>query len=147
LWRSHVAGFVSYIANDDACSIRRGDVVKWKQHLIELGNTPKTINDSKLAALKTIFRWGVENELLQHNPATGVTICRAKKAGERMLGFEPEETATILRAAVKQANPVYRWVPLLCAQSGARVFANSAAKTFGAKTGFGSCTCGLKQVE
>jgi hypothetical protein len=95
--------------------------------LIELGNTPKTINDSKLAALKTIFRWGVENEVLPHNPATGVTIRRTKKAGERMLGFEHEEAATILRAAVKQTKPPYRWVPLLCAQSGARVFGNMPA--------------------
>src|SRR5262245_21512429 len=121
LWRSHVASFTSYIGNDDARSIQRGDVVRWKQHLIELGNTPKTINDSKLAALKTIFRWGVENEVLANNPAAGVTIRRTKKAADRMLGFEPEEAATILRAAVKQANPAYHWVPLLCAQSGARV--------------------------
>jgi integrase len=121
LWRSHVAGFMSYIGNDDARSIQCGDVIKWKQHLIELGNTPKTINDSKLAALKTIFRWAVENEVVPHNPATGVTIRRTKKSGERMLGFEPEEAATILKAAAKQTNPAYRWVPLLCAQSGARV--------------------------
>ena len=121
LWRSHVAGFTSYVGNDDARSIQRGDVIKWKQHLIELGNTPKTINDSKLAALKTIFRWGMENEVVPHNPATGVTIRRTKKSGERMLGFELEEAAVILKAAVKQANPAYRWVPLLCAQSGARV--------------------------
>ena len=32
-------------------------------HLIELGNSPKTINDGKLAALKAIFYWGVENRL------------------------------------------------------------------------------------
>jgi integrase len=63
----------------------------------------------------------VENEIVGHNPATGVTIRRNKKPGERMLGFEPEEAAVILRAAGKQANPVYRWVPVLCAQSGARV--------------------------
>jgi integrase len=38
-----------------------------------------------------------------------------------MLGFEKDEAATILRAAAQAANPVHRWVPLLCAQSGARV--------------------------
>ena len=121
MWRSHLAGFTSYIGNDDARSIQRGDVVKWKQHLIELGNTPKTINDSKLAALKTIFRWGVENEVLPHNPATGVTVRRTKKAGERMLGFEREEAATILTAGREADRPRLSLGPLLCAQSGARV--------------------------
>ena len=89
--------------------------------MIELGNSPKTINDGKLAALKAIFRWGVDNELLNANPASGVSIRRGKKAGERMLGFEKDEAATVLAAAAQATKPLYRWVPLLCAQSGARV--------------------------
>jgi hypothetical protein len=36
LWRSHITDFTSYIGNDDARSIQRSDVIKWKQHLIEL---------------------------------------------------------------------------------------------------------------
>ena len=95
--------------------------MKWKQHLVELGNSPKTINDSKLAALKAVFRWAVDNELMPVNPATGVSVRRGKKASEKMLGFEKDEAATILKAASSETSPVYRWVPLLCAQSGARV--------------------------
>src|SRR5262249_19628367 len=97
------------------------DIVRWKLHLIELGNSPKTINDGKLAALKAIFRWGVDNELLNANPASGVSIRRGKKAGGKMLGFEKDEAAIILAAAARATKPLYPWVPLLCAQSGARV--------------------------
>src|SRR5262249_28918443 len=104
-----------------ALTVQRSDVVRWKQHLVELGNSTKTINDGKLAALRASFRWGVENELLTANPATGVSVRRVKKSGEQMLGFEREEAATILRAAARASNPVHCWVPLLCAQSGARV--------------------------
>jgi integrase len=121
LWRSHVASFVRYLGREDALSIQRPHIVRWKQHLIELGNSTKTINDSKLAALKAIFRWAVDNELLPTNPATGVSVRRSKKPGERMLGFDKAEAATILKAAALTSSPVYRWVPLLCAQSGARV--------------------------
>lgn len=81
----------------------------------------KTINDSKLAALKAVLCWGVDNEYLPSNPAFGVSVRRKEKAGDRMLGFSRDEAATILKAAGAATSPVYRWVPLLCAQSGARV--------------------------
>jgi integrase len=121
LWRGYVKSFISYTGSDDALAVQRSDVVKWKQHLLELGNSPKTINDSKLAALRAILRWAVDNELIPTNPATGVSVRRGKKASEQMLGFERDEAATILRAASRETSTVYRWVPLLCAQSGARV--------------------------
>ena len=121
LWRSYLTRFIAYIGRDDALSIERSDIVKWKQHLLELDNSPRTINDSKLAALKAAFRWGVDNGLLTNNPATGVSVRHRRKAGDRMLGFEKDEAATILRAAARAINPIHRWVPLLCAQSGARV--------------------------
>ena len=38
-----------------------------------------------------------------------------------MLGFTDEEARTILQAAEKETRPVTRWLPLLCAASGARV--------------------------
>jgi len=38
-----------------------------------------------------------------------------------MLGFDGHEAAHILKAASKETSPAYKWVPLLCAQSGARV--------------------------
>jgi hypothetical protein len=121
LRKTYVAMFIDYIGRDDALSVQRPDIVRWKNHLVELGNATKTINDGKLAALKAIFRWGVDNELLPSNPATGVSVKRIRKPGDKMLGFEREEAAAILRAAAAATNPVHRWVPLLCAQSGARV--------------------------
>ncbi len=121
LWWSYMARFVEYIGRDDALSVQRSDIVSWKQHLVELGNTTKTINDSKLAALRAAFRSGVDNDLLPANPAAGVFVRHRKRAGETMLGFERGEAATILKAAAEASDPVRRWVPLLCAQSGARV--------------------------
>ena len=121
LWRSYVQAFIAFIGHDNAPDVSRSDIINWKQHLVEVGNSRKTINDGKLAALKAIFRWAVDNVRLPANPAAGVSIRREKKAGEKMLGFDKAEAAAILRAAAKQTSAVYRWVPLLCAQSGARV--------------------------
>jgi integrase len=40
---------------------------------------------------------------------------------ERMEGFDDQQAAAILSAAEEARSPVYRWIPLLCALSGARV--------------------------
>jgi hypothetical protein len=120
-WRSSLEDFTRYVGRDDAKEIARSDVIKWKQHLLDLGLSAKTINDSKLAALKAIFRWAVDNELLPANPASSVSVRRERKAGEKMLGFTKDEAGAILKAAAQQKKPELRWVPLLCAQSGARV--------------------------
>jgi len=121
LWRGYLAEFNAFIGHDDARSVMRQEVIGWKQHLLDKGNSVKTINDSKLAALKAIFGFGVENDLLESNPASRVSIRRSKRPGTEMQGFDLSEAAVILSAAAQSKSPVYHWVPLLCAQSGARV--------------------------
>jgi len=121
LWRSHLDRFIEFVGHDDAQSVSRADVVRWKQHLLDLNNSPRTINGSKLAALKAIYRWGVENELCEANPAQGVSVRRSARAEDAMLGFSVAEAQTILAAALTADDAACRWVPQLCAQSGARV--------------------------
>jgi integrase len=40
---------------------------------------------------------------------------------ERIRGFNDEEAALILRQAGSELDPMRRWIPLLCAYSGARI--------------------------
>ena len=120
-WRSYVASFQEFVGQDRASEIGRQHIRGWKDHLLDLGNSAKTINGSKLAALGAIFSWGVENDLVALDPTKGIKVKQKRKAGQRMLGFEKTEAAVILRASAKASSPVFRWVPLLCAQSGARV--------------------------
>jgi hypothetical protein len=91
LWCTYIAEFVAFVGHDDPAAIRRQDVVAWKQKLLEDGISPKTINDSKLAALKAVLGWAADNEVLRENPAARVAVKRAKKPGEGMLGFSKEE--------------------------------------------------------
>ncbi len=51
----------------------------------------KTINDSKLAALKAILNWAVANGRLEANVAQGVSVRQKKKPGQRMSGFSDEQ--------------------------------------------------------
>lgn len=98
-WRKHCETFTAFMGTDDAGKVSKADVVRWKDAFVASGNTLKTINDSKLAALRVAFTWGVNNVRIASNPATGVAVLHRKRADERMLGFRDAEAATILQAA------------------------------------------------
>ena len=128
---------VAFLKHDDATRVTAEDVVAFKDHRLatpskRTGKMPsaKTVKDSNLAALKTLFGWAVINRRLPTNPAAGLTIKVGKKRRVRAKGFVEAEVHTILSAALhyvsgERENPrtaaAKRWLPWLCAFSGARV--------------------------
>ena len=130
-------GFIAFIKHDDAARVTPQDVVAYKDYRL---NTPsprngkipsaKTVKDSDLAALKTLFGWAVSNHKLPSNPAQGITIKIGKKRQTRPKGFTESEALAILSACFGYAGGVRenprtsaakRWVPWICAFTGARV--------------------------
>jgi integrase len=89
--------------------------------MVETGLRPKTIRDAKLAPVRAILQWAVDNRRLPLNPAERVTIDVRVKASETRRGFKDEEASLVLSAALRERDPVRRWVPWLCAYSGARL--------------------------
>ncbi|POR45065.1 DUF6538 domain-containing protein [Bosea psychrotolerans] len=131
-----VDGFVAFLGHDDATQVTPGRVVGFKDHRLASINprtkkpiSPKTVKDSDLSALKTLFGWGVSNHRLPSNPAAGITIKLGKRKVTRPKGFTDEEAEALLKAAEghQQGNEqpktfaAKRWVPWLCAYTGARV--------------------------
>ena len=134
-YRRTVAVFGSYLGHDDASRITRENVVGFKDHRIASTNprtgqriSPRTVKDSDLAALKSVFGWAVTNGKLTRNPAEGVTIKLGKRRKVRR-GFEQAEADAILSAASRHSPAgerpetfaAKRWVPWLLAYTGARV--------------------------
>ena len=120
-WSRVVRQFASHAGHDDATQITPETVVGWKEALIAKGLKPKTISDGHLTALRTVLQWGADNHRITGNPAERIVIDVKKVAAESIRGFTEEEAARVLRAALGEKNPVLRWVPWLCAYSGARV--------------------------
>lgn len=119
-WSRELGKFAAFLGHADAARITADDVVRWKEALIAKGLSAKTIGDGKLAAVRTVLQWGVDSRRLAKNPAAAVRMA-AKKTGKERRSFTDAEAATILAAALREANPVLRWVPWLCAYSGARL--------------------------
>lgn len=120
-WTRAFNQFEKFLGHDDACRVTAEDVISWKDQMVREGLRPKTIEDAKLAAVRTIFEWGKKNRRLQTNPAEDVSIkVKASKTGSKR-GFTDEEAAIILKAAKSERDPVRRWVPWLGAYTGARI--------------------------
>jgi integrase len=135
-YRNTMTGLVAFLKHDDAKRVTPDDIVRFKDHRLATINprtgkpvSAKTVKDSDLAGLKTLFAWAVSNRKLASNPATGITIKLGKQAKLRGKGFTDAEAKAILRAALKLTRggetagtfAAKRWVPWLAAYTGARV--------------------------
>ncbi|MFY8207874.1 MAG: hypothetical protein ACOVOE_00845 [Caulobacter sp.] len=133
-WRTNFRHLRDFLGHDDASRVTADDFVRWKDRLLAEEIAPgrtrsaKTVNDKYLAAVRSVFTYAVENRKVAVNPTTGVKVRRPKKLKLRSKGLTDAEAATILRATTAfypNLSPAYqrarRWVPWLCAYSGARV--------------------------
>jgi integrase len=128
-WRPVFAHFRRWVGHDDAAKVMPDEVVRWKEELLRSGISGRSVREVYLAALKVVFGWAVENRKVLVNPVTGISVRFAKTARLRERGFTAIEAKTILLAALAGNNGnvseahrrARRWVPFLCAYTGARV--------------------------
>jgi integrase len=111
----------------DAVEIDFAAAKAWMNGLISEERSAHTVATVWRTALKTIFAWGVAEKLIKRNPFPDVRISVPRKNVERETkAFTPEETKIILAAAIASDDTrsfderARRWVPWVCAYSGAR---------------------------
>jgi hypothetical protein len=112
-YKRALANLANFLGHDDASRLTSQDLVAWKAKMVDAGLHPKTILGAKLAPVRAILQWAVDNDRLPVNPASRVTIGLKTRAGESKRGFDVNEATTILTTACAEADPVKRWVPLL----------------------------------
>ena len=103
------------------------EALEWVQALVNAKRSAATVADVWLSAARTVCAWGKLHQKITHNPFAGLPFKATAKPRLREDAFTAQETQTILSAALgignthKPFNAVKRWVPWLCAYSGARV--------------------------
>lgn len=135
-WRPVMDHLKGFLGHDDAARITRKDVVAWKDALLaEKGEDgeplrkAKTVKETYLASLHVVLKYAADNARIKANVAADVTVRVPKKIRLRNPGFTDEEAGTILRATLEpqpeSLSPSHRlarrWIPWLCAYTGARV--------------------------
>lgn len=128
-WRSRVASLVDFLGQDDASRVTRADLNRWVEKLIAKGLAKKTVTAGYLPAIRVTFAIAHDDGAIPSNPASGIKVRAPKAAKLRDRDLTEDEAQTILRATLKP-QPVKldakhalarRWVPWLCAYTGARV--------------------------
>lgn len=134
-WRAVIVKLTEFLGHDDASRLTEDDLRQWRNLLLgtlpgqDRKRDPRTVRGTYLAAVKATLNWGVEQGALRSNPAVAVKVRVAKKAKLRERDFTPDEARRILAATLAPVSAnlapehalARRWIPWLCAYTGARV--------------------------
>lgn len=125
---------IAYLTHDDAERLTDADIVRWHGELMAGGIvTHDTFIKAYRAAISTVYSYGMTaqgGKLVTHNPAAGLLLEGPKKQQSRPKSFYVEEAHSILRNALEALTAennysdinraAMRWVPWICAYTGAR---------------------------
>lgn len=128
-WRSRVDNLIEHLGHEDASRVTRVDLNGWIAALVAKGLAKKTIVDGYLPAVRAAFDIAFEDGAIPANPVTALKVRAPKAVKVRDRDLTDVEAAIILNAALgpqpaKLADHhalARRWVPWLCAYTGARV--------------------------
>jgi integrase len=126
-WRGVFLEMEAKFPRTSAGALTARDAKGWIESLITPRRTAFTVANVWLTVSKSVFAWGVEQELIPANPFAGIKVTKEKRTRERPgKSFTTEEAAIILEACQQMVvlktplDRAKRWVPLLCAYTGAR---------------------------
>jgi integrase len=130
-WRVVFTALDQHLNGRDIDDFSPEQAQRWATSLIGSGSpkrSARTVKDIWISAVRTVLTWALKQKLVASNPFADVLIDVPRKAQTREDGkaFSEAEQQTILKAALAikdTSTPVkaaYRWVPWLCAYSGAR---------------------------
>jgi integrase len=135
-WQNALLHLIKFVGHSDARRVTKRNLLDWRDALLTEKKSPKTISDVYLASVRAVLRWAFENDRLPTNEAETVRQEVPKKVQLRERGYTTPEALKVLEASFNYCPPVTnnpanreslpvtaakRWVPLLCAFSGARV--------------------------
>lgn len=135
---THINQFVAFLGHDDARMVTTESVLDFKDHKLTTpsAKTKKPISarsfkSGALVSLTSVFTWAANEKLLPSNPTAGIVFRVRKKARVRQRDFTEQEIKTILGATLTvhpmpgtrlyKRDLANKWIPWLCAYSGARV--------------------------
>ncbi|OWY13377.1 hypothetical protein B6V73_17505 [Thioclava sp. JM3] len=117
--------FVAFRGNELVATITAREADKWQQYLLASGKLSNSSVRQRLQNLRSIVEWARKQsfgELFpQGNPLDLVQLTERNGVSSEDRTLRMDEAKSILQAARLEGKPELRWLPWLCAYSGARV--------------------------
>jgi integrase len=129
-YRNSIGRLAAFLGHDDASRVTNADIIGFKNHRLAQGISIKTVRDSDLVGFNSVFNWAVGNKRMSANPVEGLKLRAGRTIRTRSQGFTAQEASELLAHALQyrqlprespKTAAAKRWVPFLCAYTGARV--------------------------
>jgi integrase len=127
-WRAVFEDLEAHFTGPKAQRLTEDTARAWAKSKFTKKRSAQTVRDTWVSAAHTVYEWAKSERLIPKNPFADVSVTVPRKTRNReSKTFTANEAQTILRAAVavdEKASAfaaAKRWVPWLCAYSGARV--------------------------
>ncbi|WP_165456268.1 DUF6538 domain-containing protein [Paracoccus sediminis] len=131
-FRQKVDDLIAFLRHDSIRDMQPADIVRWLDYLRdERGLSGKTIGQKYLAAVRLMFSFAKSRAMGLGDPTEGLRVKAPKRQTTRDRGFTDDEAKRILSAAragvgvsdrmSDHMRRAIRWVPWVCAHTGARV--------------------------
>jgi integrase len=127
-WRSVFLALDRHFEGRPASAVTSENAQAWADQLRNGKRSARTVADVWVSAARAVFRWAVKTKQLTNNPFADTEVTQPRKVRTRETdAFSPAEEKLILGAALtfdcteRAFNAARRWVPWLCAYTGARV--------------------------
>ncbi|WP_342761075.1 site-specific integrase [Bradyrhizobium sp. CSS354] len=128
-WRPYFEEIIRRVGTEDMSRVTELHLLEWRDALLKRVPSAITVRDGYIAAAKSFFGWSKRMRKIPTNPAVEVHVDIGGKHGRDMRGFTDREAAIILSAALAPMGELMtaenaaarKWVPWLCAYTGARV--------------------------
>lgn len=128
-WYPVLQKMMAFARSDNVHSVTEQHILDWREHLLATIPDPATVKNVYIAAAKAFFGWALRQKKVAHNPAAEVHVDAPKKPKLREKGFTAKEADLILSSTLasfsrllsREHAAARRWVPWLCAYTGARV--------------------------
>jgi integrase len=127
-WRGVFLRLAENFSQRNAGVITGQEAQEWADGLVTSERTPRTVRDVWLVATRTVFGWAKDRKLILNNQFADVKVSVPRgQLGRETKAFRTDELTKILKAAsavsdtTKAGLAARRWVPWLCAYTGARV--------------------------
>lgn len=124
-FRSAADGFRIFRGSDDATMVTAREADDWKQSMLREGKLSNNSIKQRLQNLRTVLQWARQHSLGElyatGNPLDIVKAPAFQTVASDARTYTMDEAATVLLAARQQAEPELRWLPWMCAYTGARI--------------------------
>ncbi|MET4091015.1 DUF6538 domain-containing protein [Bradyrhizobium sp. S3.5.5] len=130
-WRPKIAAFCQFVGHSDLCRMTRDDAYRWVDHLTKEGIAKKSIREVWIASLRAVAGFQIERgKLTTENPFSRIRVRGVKSTKDsNKKGFSDQQAEKILTATLAtfshlttvETRAARRWIPWICAYTGARV--------------------------